>query len=282
MVLLRMFVEIAMMVILIGIPIVMLCMGRFQHLTMEKQIVFAGLAVICACVLPWYGFITWQVRADLLGLTFNSLFKKQSCDWSEVKALARVSTFNWLRYVIETAEQGPITFPVLMKDCDQLVEEIRQHLPAGGGPARRLNRTFDHDQIASFMYFAQILYGAIFIAITWTFFNSLHTKAQSDSLLMLAFCIVVTGVLIWRSAAVALMPRRVQVTPDSVLVRTYFFQKSFPFSDLLKIKKSLPFLPDGFMIQTKSGTYLVGANMNSADELQQLLLEKLPRANEPD
>lgn len=280
-----MFVEASMMLILIGFPIVLFCLGRFRHLAGEQQIVFVGLAVISACVLPWYGFITWQVRADLLGLTFNSLFKKQSCAWSEIKALARVSTFNWLRYVIETAEQGPITFPVLIKDCDQLVEEIRAHLPAGGGPARRLNRTFDHDQVASFMYFAQILYGVIFIAITWTFFNSLHAKAQSplDSLLVLGFCIVVTGILIWRSLAVALMPRRVQVTPDSVLVRTYFFQKSVPFSDLLKIKKSLPFLPDGFMIQTKSGTYLVGANMNSADELHELLLEKIPRsANEPD
>jgi hypothetical protein len=134
------------------------------------------------------------------------------------------------------------------------------------------------------MYFAQILYGLVFIAITWTFFNSLHTKTQStlDSLLVLAFCVVVTAMLIWRSAAVALMPHRVQVTPDSVLVRTYFFQKTIPFSDLLKIKKANPFLPDGFTIKTKSGTYLVGANMNSADELQELLLEKIPRPNAPD
>jgi hypothetical protein len=54
------------------------------------------------------------------------------------------------------------------------------------------------------------------------------------------------------------------------------------FSDLKNIRKSYPFLPDGFMLKTSAGTYLVGANMNSADELQELLEEKIPRPNQPD
>lgn len=279
MVFVRMLSEVTLFVAFMALPAVLFALGKFMQLSIPGRAVFITLAVIGLCLLPFYGFITWQVRADESGITTFSLFKKQFCEWEIIRGLSRRSSWNWLRYVIETRD-GEMSFPVLLKDCDELVEIIRAQLPPPGPASKNANKVFEHDNVAALWQVAQMVYSFVFIAIIWTFFATFHVKAQSDWWLLLAFCAAATLVLIWRTVVVALMPMRIQLLSDDLVLKNIFFERDYPFSTLRGIKASSPFLPEGFMIQTPKMTYLVGSNMNGGDELQELLQAKIP-AKEP-
>lgn len=271
----RMLSEITLFIIFMALPVVLLALGKFMQLSIPGRAVFITLAVLGLCLLPFYGFITWQVVIDARGVTCASLFKKQFCEWSVIRGLSRRSSWNWLRYVIET-QDGEISFPVMLKDCDELVDTIRALLPVGGPASRGTNKLFEHDTFAAIWQVAQIVYGFVFIAIVWTFFASLHVKSSSDWWLLLTFCVAVTVVLLWRTVVVALMPLRVEITSDKLMLKNLFFERGYPWADLRGIKPSSPFLPEGFTIKTPRWSYLVGSNMNAADELQEILIEKIP------
>ena len=274
MVFVRMLSEVTLFIVFMALPVVLLSLGKFMQLSIPGRAVFITLSVVGLCMLPFYGFITWQVRTDQTGITCVSLFKKQFCEWSLIRGLSRRSSWNWLRYVIETRD-GEVSFPVLLKDCDDLVDMIRSVLPAGGPASRGSTKLFEHDNVAAVWQVAQMLYGFIFIAIIWTFFATMHVKTSSDWWLLLAFSIAVTAVLLWRTVVVALMPRKVQIDGDNLVIKNFFFEKSYLWSELRGIKPASPFLPEGFMINTPKLSYLVGSNMNAADELQEILIGKI-------
>lgn len=275
MVFVRLLSEITLFIVFMALPAVLLSLGKFMQLSIPGRAVFITLAVIGLCLLPFYGFITWQVRTDESGITCISLFKRQFCEWSVVRALSRRSSWNWLRYVIETRD-GEIAFPVMLKDCDDLVETIRSRLPAGGPASRGSSKLFQHDKVAALWQVGQVIYGFVFIAIIWTFFMTLHVKSSSDWWLLLSFSVAATIVLLWRTVVIALMPLRVQITDDKLMLKNLFFERGYPWSELRGVKPSSPFLPEGFTINTKKMSYLVGSNMNAADELHEILVVKIP------
>jgi hypothetical protein len=275
MVFVRMLSEITLFVVFMALPVVLFSLGKFMQLSIPGRAVFVTLAVLGMCLLPFYGFITWQVRLDSSGITCVSLFKKQFCEWTTVRGLSRRSSWNWLRYVIETRD-GEISFPVMLRNCDELVDTIRSCLPAGGPASRGTTKLFQHDKVSAMWQLAQVVYGFVFIAIIWTFFGTLHVKSSSDWWLLLSFAVVATAVLLWRTVVIALMPLRIQITPDKLLVKNLFFERGYLWSDLRGIKPSSPFLPEGYTINTPKMSYLVGSNMNAADELQEILVAKIP------
>ena len=71
------------------------------------------------------------------------------------------------------------------------------------------------------------------------------------------------------------MPLSISVAGNEMVMRTYFFEKKISCEKLLSIQPASPFLPEGLMLKTKSGSFLIGANMNAVDELQDLLTEKI-------
>src|ERR1700733_684317 len=126
MVFVRMLSEVTLFIVFMALPAVLFALGKFYLLSVPGRAVFITLALFGLCLLPFYGFITWQVKTEPTGITCISLFKRQFCEWSLIRGLSRRSTWNWLRYVIETRD-GEISFPVLLKNCDQLVDQIRAH-----------------------------------------------------------------------------------------------------------------------------------------------------------
>lgn len=164
MVFVRILSEVTMLIVFMALPAVLLALGKFMQLSIPGRAVFLTLAVLGLCLLPFYGFITWQVRLDTSGITCVSLFKKQFCQWSVVRGLSRRSSWNWLRYVIETRD-GEVAFPVMLKDCDELVDTIRGHLPAGGPASRGTTKLFQHDRVSAMWQVGQVVYGLSLIHI---------------------------------------------------------------------------------------------------------------------
>lgn len=275
----RLFAELTVMIIFILLPLALLLTGQFALMPATAKAVILTICILSVLLLPAYAFITWSVKVDHEGITAIAPARKQNCSWSSIKRITRRSNWNWVRYVIEH-ENGELSFPIWLKDCDELVEEIKKKLPRGAGDAGSLPmfRKFSQDPISMFFQLLQAGLGIALVVVFWLFFGELtHEKTTSriDSLIVLGFCLIVSALFLWRTFVVLLMPKSVRLTGQDVIVETMFFCKNIPWPEVEKVAPALPFLPEGFMLATKRGSYLIGNGMNSLDELVESLKKRL-------
>lgn len=267
MVLARILAEATVFLILAALPLVLLAMGLLQNQPMTLKVILLTLSLTGAILLPVYGFITTSVKTTTQEICARSLFRSQSCSWSEIKKITRRSNWNWLRYVVEH-ETGELTFPIWMRDCDELVEIIRKRLPQGGGLPNPFRR-FSQDPISIIFLIFQSVFGLGLSVVCWFFFVDLVQKGtdSSDYLLVLSFCIILTLLSIWRSFAIARMPRIMELTPEGISAWSFMGSKQIPWTKVKTIKPSLPLMPDGYTVVTEAGSFLLGDGIDSLDEL---------------
>ncbi|HEY9719220.1 MAG TPA: hypothetical protein V6C69_17220 [Trichormus sp.] len=280
MVIARVFAELTVLVLLVGLPILLWSTGRLAILPTAGKAVIFTMAGIALFVMPWFGFVTYQVNASETGLMALSLFKKQSCQWQQIRGLSRRCSNNVLRYVVELDDKSEFTFPVLLKHCEALVEEIRRRLPSGSGAPKNPYRLFRNDPLAMSVQFLQAVGCLFFMVMIWIFCsNTMRTMHNSDAYAVLAFSIICTAALGWRCVVVALMAKTVELTRDAIIVSTLFFQKSYAWTEIKSINMPFPLLPEGFMLNTKKFSYLISTGMDSGDELQEAIKGRLPQTS---
>ncbi len=274
MALVRILAEVAALIIVALLPILFLCLGKFQILPLPWKIAFSVMAVGALAIVPLYGFVTWKVRTDEEGLTTVTAFKRKTIAWRDLRALVKRSNWNFPRYVVE-ASTGEASFPVLLDSLGELLERIKEHLPAGSASFNPY-RKFKQDAVLLAVHMAQSAAGVVFLAVMWFFYAaSLKKGNQSDSVLLLVFCAVASAILLWRTFMILLMPLSVEVKLEFVVIRTCFFTVALPWEKIISVKQAMPLLPEGFIIKSKKGSYLIGNGMDRSDELQQALADKL-------
>lgn len=274
MVLVRIMAEVAALVIVAILPVVLLFLGKFQILPLPWKIAMSIMAVGAAMIVPFYGFVTWKVRTDEDGLTAVTAFKRKTIAWNEVRALVKRSTWNFPRYVVEGAS-GEASFPVWLDNLSELLERIKDHLPAGSASFNPY-RMFRQDPVILAMHMAQSAAGLLFLGVLWFFYAETLKKGNgSDSLMVLIFCLIATAILLWRLFIILLMPLSVEVKLEFVVIKTCFFTVALPWEKILSVKPTMPLLPEGFMIKSPKGWYLVGNGMDRSDELEAALKDKI-------
>ncbi len=281
MVIARILAEVSVCLILAILPIVLLITGHLAKLSITIKVVLFSLSIIGALFIPAYGFVTWLVEVSPEGLSTHSLFNQQRCRWSEIKKIKRRSNWNWLRYVVEH-EGGELSFPVWLKDCDKLVAIIRGHLGGPGGMpmVHNMIRAFSQDPISIIFQLFQTVGGIGIVVVFWFFFADIGKQSStnsSDSLFVLAFCLILTALCVWRSVTVALMPRMVQLTPTDLVIRTFFFSRQINWQDVKSIGASMPIMPEGYTVKTAKGSFLIGNGMDSMDELVEAIQIHCPQ-----
>ncbi len=173
------------------------------------------------------------------------------------------------------ASTGEASFPVLLDSLGELLERIKEHLPAGSASFNPY-RKFKQDAVLLGVHMAQSAAGLFFMAVMWFFYAaSLKRGNQSDSVVLLVFCIVASAILLWRTFMILLMPLSVEVKLEFVVIRTCFFTVALPWEKIVSVKPAMPLLPEGFIIKSKKGSYLIGNGMDRSDELQQALADKV-------
>lgn len=285
MVMARVLAEFTALAIMLLLPLLLLVFGKLFAFSAVVKLVFAGVALVAACVLPIYGFITFQVRLLQDELTSYSLFKRTTCKLSQITSLSRRSSFNWVRYVV-SFDGGEFSFPVWLKHCDDLVEIVRASLPAylsSGGVQRYMGRTFVQDPITACVQVAQVVLSLIFIGVVWVFTLSASsgaraatTSGQSDFAMLVTFAAAASAVLLYRAYVVLLMPNAVKLSQDKIEIATFFYKRTVAIDQLKALHAPLPLLPEGFVVKTARGSYLIGTGMDSADELEKALRELVP------
>lgn len=267
----RVISEVSALLIFLALPFFLLLTGSMTGLDLVVKIAVVIGAVFALLVLPAYGFITWQMHLTESGLECWSLIRKRKLGWESLKKLTRKSNFNWQRYVLEY-DGGDVTFPLWFERLDSLVEAIRQRLPADLSPlsAQSVPREFRLDTISYSMQLSQVCFGLVLSGVAAYF--AAHLLAQNntsiwDSLLVIVFTLVLSLSMLFRALAVALSPRKIVLDGDAIELETIFYKKRILWEKVESLKASSPLLPEGFMLQTQEGSFLIGSGFNSIDEL---------------
>jgi hypothetical protein len=282
MVLARILAEATVCTLFIAIPIGLQLNGALRVYPAAVKAMLLCLGGVGVVLLPWFGFITWLVTTNDVGLTAHSLFKKHTLEWVKIKNLSRRSSWTWLRFVVE-GENEELSFPVLLNKVDDLVTEITDHLPPSAGRLRSTHRQFVYDRLAFALQFMQSLAAVIFATVFWFFFvaRTHITHNNTDTILLLFFCAAITLVFAWRMQVVASMPRSIETTRAGLVVTTYLGKRTIAWSDIKRVGVPMPLLPEGFTVKTTKGTILVGAAMECADELQSFIRARMNGAWAP-
>lgn len=277
MVLARILAEISVLLILVTLPAILAVTGHFQSSPMTAKFLVLALSLISGLILPAYAFITFMVAVDKHGVTAMSLANHQRCEFHQMRRLSRRSNWNWVRYVVEH-QHGELSFPIWLVNCDELLETIKKQLPAGSGLPNPF-RKFSQDKISLLFQCIQALLGIGLVVVFWIFFKELNGEKftnQTDLAIVLGFCVVITLIFIWRSIVVFLIPKSVELTPSGIIIDTMAFSRKVGWQNVLSLKPAVPLLPEGFMLKTARGSFLIGNGMDAADELVSAIQSKLP------
>lgn len=272
----RVVSEVAALIIFLCLPLVLLFAGVLANLDLVvKAAVLLG-SIFALVMLPSYGFITWQITVTETGLIGWSLIKHRVLNWENLTKLTRKSNFNWQRYVLYF-EGGDITFPLWFERQDQLIEAIREHLPLDLSPEHSGPRLFRQDTISFLMQFSQVAFGLVLSGVATYFAAYLFSSnkvSEWDAILVMGFVIILSLSVFYRAIVVALMPFKILVEQDSMELSTIFSKKRIPWSSIQTLTTSSPILPEGFMLESKDGSFLIGSGFDSLDELVKEMREK--------
>lgn len=268
----RLFAEITACLIVVALPVVAALPVHKYHIAPTTMAALILLAVAAACLLPSYGFITYKVAVDdEQGLKLLSAFKKQLVEWTEITSLGLKTSFGWRRYVISTTGESA-TFPIWLGNVQDLVATIRSRLPERGMSEAARQRVFQQHPVGLVMQVAKLGVTVIFIALFWYFFATLIKSARHEPLdvaIILGACLVLTALMLWRIWLIASMPRRVEVQNDGLHLSTWFVErKPVLWAETRKVNAPPLLLPDGTLLKTPVGWFLLSADLESFDELQ--------------
>jgi hypothetical protein len=283
MVAVRLAAEVTALLLLICVPLFSLLHGDLRHASAITRSLCIGMAVVSAMVLPAYGFITYKVQVTDNDLRTFSVFKKQFAIWSDMTTLQLRTSWGWRRYVVETVN-GELTFTTWMNELPRLCETIRSRLPnggsagiGGGGPG---NRVFNLAPSALVIQGLNVLASVAFIAICWLFFANLQGHSshitQGDRVVILVACLIFTSVLMARIIFYVWAPRRVISDDAGLQVRGFFAEHTYPWSQIKSVHQAMFLLPEGLLIKTERGPFIIGDQLDAFDELQDELARHLP------
>ena len=276
MVLARLCAEASVLAILVLLPLGTLCVPQLQGLALMPRVAIYVLSALALVILPFYGFLTWRITADDRGLGTISLFKRQFVEWEKLEKLSFQRTFTWRRYLVDF-EGGQLTFPIWLNGVRELVQVIRGHLPAKAAAASG-QREFKQGKLGLIFQFFRVLLGFGFLAVFWLFYASVSQTRSinaGDSALVLIVCLLATLLIGWRSLVVALVPRSIELTDGGVIIRTCFFERKLDWAEVRKLTPSHFMLPDGLMLKTRAGSFLITEDLEAVDELEEAINARL-------
>lgn len=276
----RLFAEMTACLIVIALPVVAALPVHKLEVAPTTMAALILLAVGAAALLPSYGFITYKVAVDDDGLKLLSAFKKQSVNWHDITSLGLKTSFGWRRYVIQTSSQESASFPIWLGRVGELVTLIRSRLPDRGRSQAARNRVFRQHPVGLLMQLGKLALTVGFIALFWYFFATLLKSPQRDQMdiaIIFGASLILTALMLWRLWLIACMPRQVETSSEGLKLITWFFQKDVPWKETARVNAPPLVLPEGELLKTSAGWFLLSADLEAFDELQYEVASELEK-----
>ncbi len=258
------------------LPIVFWFSGFFAH---QPWFVGPGalcLSVIAWVILPFYGLLVLSVSEDVDGIRVFSIFKRRFCAWEEMKSLTLTTNWNWKRYVLVMRDGEDVTVPIWLKGSETLADQIRARLPKGSALSDDKTQ-FSISFISAFMLLLTSWAAVAFCALVWVFVCT-NFLAKRGGLIDKAFVVIfvaaLSGMFLVRIYFVALLPIKIQLTEDGIVLRTLFFKRKLPWITVRKLALAPAWLPSGYLVTTTQGRFLIADSVEACDELAKKIQER--------
>jgi hypothetical protein len=176
-----------------------------------------------------------------------------------------------------TCQEGEIAFPAWFDRQQELIELIGTRLPQEAGGESRL-RIYRQDMVGVAYQFLRIALGATFIVVFWCFYGQVGTASgttAADRALLLVVCLLVTVLVGWRCLAIASVPRWVQLTRSELVIGSGFAVRRLPWDQVQKLAPTFFLLPEGYILRTGRGSFLLSDSLDGADELIEAIRKQL-------
>lgn len=276
MVLARLLAEMTVLVVLALLPALALIGGQLNLFALPLKMLFFALSGVALIALPGYGYMTWAVTVNEDGLSTFALCRRQKMSWSALRGLRLKASLFWRRYVVEGAD-GELTFPIWLEEQKELLDCIRKHLPQGK-VTKSESLAYRQTAIYIVFQFVKMVLSFVFVVVFWLFYvgSSLSGKlGQGDLLLLLCAGLCTTGVIAWRALVVAAMPRYMELGKSELTIGTCFFERHIPWAATLKLTPAPFLLPEGMILKTTQGAFLIASDSDGAGELIEEIQDRL-------
>jgi hypothetical protein len=280
----RLFAEMTACLIVIALPVVAALPVHQLEIAPTTMAALILLAAGAAVLLPSYGFITYKVDVEDDGLKLLSAFKKQVVKWQDITSLALKTSFGWRRYMLTTSNNESASFPIWLGHVGELVGLVRSRLPGRGQSQAARNRIFRQHPVGLLMQMGKLALTLGFIALFWYFFATLIKsphRDQMDVAIILGACVILTALMLWRLWLIAFMPRQVETSGEGLHLTTWLFQRQIAWADVSRVNAPPLLLPEGELLKTPRGWYLLSADLEAFDELQYDVERELEKFKPP-
>jgi hypothetical protein len=95
-----------------------------------------------------------------------------------------------------------------------------------------------------------------------------------DKAFVVIFVAALSGMFLVRIYFVALLPIKIQLTEDGIVLRTLFFKRKLPWITVRKLALAPAWLPSGYLVTTTQGRFLIADSVEACDELAKKIQER--------
>lgn len=288
MVVVRMIAEVAVGICLVCLPVVLLVTHQMDGYTQAtRMLIYAAAAAGLGLILiPGHGFCVHRVHVQLDGLKVVSCFGTKFVEWNHVLTLCLRSGWGTKRYVIRRQDGEEITFPFLMKDAALLIKEIRSRIPVRDLTARGGTRVYARHRIGVIAQVVEILANVVFLVACWYFCIGFWRQFQVhapagvgvfDIVLVVGFCLALTLAVFVRIFCLSIAPSKVTTDGTTLELDGIFLKRKLAMSEVQGVLQPFFFLPDGLLVKTQKEWLFLDEHLDSIDELQEELWQKVGR-----
>lgn len=281
-VIVRALAEVAALCIVALLPLSYFFIDTVRHLPLALQIAGIVAAVTAIVVLPFYGLVVWHIRIEEDCITLQALRRKHKLGWPAIAHLSLRTTLKSPEYLLTTNE-GQFYFQARFERQEELVAAIRKHLPNGGRIALTLN-AFVQSKVILWLEIGKVIFCFGIIVVAWSFYAQVglsHHTSVADSVLLASACVFGTAVVLARGIAIFFMPKEIQLQKDQVRIRLLIGQRNLSKADPCKVTSPLFFLPNGIVLKSPRGSFLITDRLERYDELREELEQRYGGAGSP-
>lgn len=278
----RLMAECTVLLILCFLPLAVVSIPQLQQAEFILKLILCVLSPISAVILIAAARLPYRVTVDQNGIEVVALLQSFSASWNDVRGVRLISKLGFRVYEILDQEQRVLLFfPLWFKNLSELIESIRLRLPDRGLTQTAGDRVFRQDVVVLML---QILKGGAqigFVAAFWWFFvhyNS-HNAKLDDTLFLLLAGVIFTGISIWKFYLLLTMPQHVSLQADKIVCQGILGARTLVSSQVTEVKPANLLQPEGVVIKAGKDTILIGASLESFDELEESLRAMVARGS---
>ncbi len=271
----RLLAESTVLFILCLLPLSLFLVPQLARAEWTFKLIICLLSPLGALALTAAALLPFRVRLDSAGIRTVAVLRAVTVEWERIHTMRLVSKWGFRIYeLLDDKNSVVLFFPLWFKNLGRLIESVRGRLPDRGRVRFEGERVFRQD-IA--VLIIQVMKGSgqlIFLAVFWGFFVSYRATAgtrSEDLLILLLAGTIFSAMAMWKFYLLLTMPREVRLDGTQITCKGPLLKATMSTSEIRSVQASNFLQPEGLLLKAGNQKILIGAFLESFDELEESL-----------